>query len=307
MYQLPHADAAVELATLRADPAAAAHLLSHVAGRVGFVGSWQRPLRGSALLAVGAHEVLKVMAPQDATLSAVEVACLRGLYRTLPIATPQVLDAGDVEGWPYVRMTRLPGLELTEAWPALASAARFSLATQLGEALAVLHTIEAPREVPRLDWPLWRAQQLLRLEETQRDKGCPPQLLEGLQDFVGQQPLEAGRVGWLHTEIMREHLLVRETPRGWRLSGVFDFEPSWVAPVDYEFASVGLFFSAADARLLAEVERAAGVSIAPERLFAMAMLHRYANLGWYHRRLGGALSHAALAALWFGCSSDAIG
>ncbi len=305
MTQLPNIDGPVAFASLAADPVAAVRVLNHFAARVGFPGTWKRPRRGSALLAIGAHEVLKVMAPHDATLSAVEVACLRRLETVLPIATPRLLDAGQIEGWPYVRMTRLPGLELTEAWPLLGSADHFYLATQLGEALATLHAIEAPREVPYLDWLKWRAQRLARLEETQRGKGCPPQLLEGLYDFVAQQPIETGRSGWLHTEIMREHLLVQETPKGWRLSGLFDFEPSWVAPVDCEFASVGLFFSAADPRLLGEVQRAAGVAIAPERLFAIAMLHRYANLGWYHRRLGGPLNHAALAAAWFGCSGVA--
>ena len=124
------------------------------------------------------------MAPRDAELAAVEVACLRTLDGALPIATPRLVDAGHVAGWPYVRMTRLPGLELTEAWPMLGCDARFSLATQLGEALAMLH------------------------------------------------------------------------------------------------------------------------AIAPQRLFAIAMLHRYANLGWYHRRLGGPLNHAGLAAAWFGAGAE---
>ena len=290
-----------------ADTGASAALLGRLIRELGFSGPWHRPLRGSALLAISEGEVLKVMAPGDAAMSAIEVSCLRRLEGALPVATPRVLDAGVVAGWPYLRMARLPGLELTETWSALTHAAQLSLATQLGEALAILYGTAAPPEVPRLDWPAWRAQQLGVLDATQSAKGCPPPLLSGLRDFVAQQPLEAGRTAWLHTEVMREHLLVQETPVGWRLSGLFDFEPSWVAPVDYEFASVGLFFSAGDARLLREVQRAAGVSIAPERLFALAMLHRYANLNWYHRRLGGPPSHAALAAAWFGCTPAVLG
>ena len=201
-------------------------------------------------------------------------------------------------------MSRLRGVELVDAWPELTAAERLDLATQLGEALRVLHGIEAPTEVPRVDWAAWRADRLAGLVERQRARGCPDFLLESLPDLVSdgfsRAQLAEGRTGWLHTEVMREHLLVERGPTGWRLSGLFDFEPSWVAPVDYEFASVGLFFSAGEAPVLREVLRAAGVQASPERLFAMAAMHRYANFGWYHRRLGGPESVAGLAEAWFG-------
>ena len=128
----------------------------------------------------------------------------------------------------------------------------------------------------------------------------PPALLAGLERFVGDADLQEGRTGWLHTELMLEHLLVEQTDGGWRLSGLFDFEPSWVGPVDYEFSSVGLFVGRGDPAILGAVMREAGVDASPQRLFAMAMVHRYANLGWYHSRLGGPLDLDALAEAWFG-------
>ena len=121
-----------------------------------------------------------------------------------------------------------------------------------------------------------------------------------MHDFVSAADLADDQPAWLHTEAMREHLLVVEDGDTWRLSGIFDFEPAWVAPRDYEFASVGVFFSAGDRALLGEVLRSAGGTASPQRLFAMAALHRYAHLGWYHKRLGGPTEHAALADAWFG-------
>jgi len=50
-----------------------------------------------------------------------------------------------------------------------------------------------------------------------------------------------------------EHLLVEATASGPRLAGLFDFEPSWVGPVDYEFALAGIIVSAGDATLLQEI------------------------------------------------------
>ncbi len=111
---------------------------------------------------------------------------------------------------------------------------------------------------------------------------------------------DEGAVGWLHTEVMLQHLLVEKTAHGWRLSGIFDFEPSWVGPRDYELAAVGVFVAQGNGDLLKEVMRAAGMVCSPERIFAMACLHRYANLGWYQRLLGGPVTVMDTPQMWFG-------
>jgi hypothetical protein len=59
----------------------------------------------------------------------------------------------------------------------------------------------------------------------------------------------------LHTEIMREHLLVTPHADGWSLSGLFDFEPAMRGAREYEFASVGLFVSRGDAAFYLASER----------------------------------------------------
>lgn len=273
-------------------------VLDAIGGSLG-LGTLKRPTRGSVLVGLTETEVLKVFPPHETEHAALEVACLRALQGELPVRTAELIDQGVCQGWPWILMQRLPGQELAEAWPNLSHPHRLALATQLGEALKVLHALPAPQEVPRVDWAAWCAERLPRLEQLQRQKGCPEPLLDGLQTFVKGCDLGAGQTGWLHTEIMREHLLVEMTSRGPRLSGLFDFEPSWVGPVDYEYGAVGLFFSAGQPDLLHAVQRAAGREIDPERLFALTMMHRYAHLGWYHRRLGGPTDHAALARAWF--------
>lgn len=258
-----------------------------------------RPKRGSAIVGLGDGEVVKIMAPHDAAMLQTELACLSALDGKLPTPTPRVLDHGTWLGWPYLRMSRLEGEELTEAWDSLTPADHRSLATQLGETLAVLHGLEAPAEVPRVDWAAWCQERGTTVAQRQRSRGCSPELADALQRFMDGVDLSAGRAGWLHTEVMREHLLVTRASDGVRLSGLFDFEPSWVAPVDYEMSSVGLFFSAGDGELFGLVQRAVGVEISPERTMAMVLLHRYSNVAWYRRRLGGPEDPAALAAQWF--------
>ncbi len=264
------------------------------------LGPLKRPARGSVLVGLTESEVLKVFPPHEAGPAALELACLQALQGKLPVQTARVLDHGTRDGWPWIRMQRLPGQGLAEAWPTLTRAQHLDLAAQLGRMLKVLHTLPPPVLVPQVEWTAWCAQRLPELQAKQRSKGCPEALLDGLQSFVEGCDLRPGRMAWLHTEIMREHLLVEQTSEGIKLSGLFDFEPSWVGPVDYEYGAVGLFFSAGDAEIFRVVLDEAGVEIAPERLFALTMMHRYANLGWYHSRLGGPMSHQALAHAWFG-------
>lgn len=275
-------------------------LLQELVDHLGFEGPWSRPVRGSALLARGTHEVLKLMAPHDAAYLNTEAVCLEALEGQLPLPTARLLARGVYRGWPWVRMSRLAGDELFDVWPTLAQDERIALATQLGTCIGVLQRLPLPEGLPRMDWEAWLLERVPLLEARHRARGAPEALLQGLEAFVRDAGLQEGRRGWLHTELMLEHLLVQRTARGWRLSGLFDFEPSWAGPVDYEFSSVGLFVGRGDPAILGAVMHAAGVEASPQRLFAMAMLHRYSNLGWYHSRLGGPLDLEGLAEAWFG-------
>lgn len=107
---------------------------------------------------------------------------------------------------------------------------------------------------------------------------------------------------------MREHLLVAEGPGGaWHLSGLIDFEPAMRGEREYEFAAVGIFVAAGDARFLARTLTAYGYhedQLGPDlrrRLLAWGLLHRYGNLSRWLRRLPEPATPTlgALADRWF--------
>ena len=113
----------------------------------------------------------------------------------------------------------------------------------------------------------------------------------------------------LHTEVMRQHLLVTQGGDGrWRLSGLFDFEPAMHGAGEYEFASVGVFVSQGDRRFLRRVLTVYGYPAGElgldlaRRLLAWALLHRYSNLASWLRRLPQPYRPTldALADRWFG-------
>jgi hygromycin-B 7''-O-kinase len=186
------------------------------------------------------------------------------------------------------------------------------MADELGVAVAALHNIDT---APVADFtPRW--EEFIRAQredavERQRTRRLDPYWLERLPDFLQRwMPPTDARRSLLHTELMREHLLVEARDGGWRLSGLFDFEPAMVGAPEYDFASLGLFVSCGDGRflrrtLLAYGYRADELDAALQcRLMAYAMLHRYSNLRWYLERMpaDGAASFEDLAARWWALS-----
>jgi hygromycin-B 7''-O-kinase len=263
--------------------------------------------------AVGEALVLKVYPPIFADERDREAGVLRVLDERLPIPTPGVRNTGELEGWAYLLMDRLRGELLSDAWPRLNERDRGKLATELGEALRALHSIRDPAlEIVAGDFGEFLEQQRRSSVARQRSHGLDQRWLEQIPEFLSENPLSPGSADrLLHTEIMREHLLVEHAPAGWRFSGLFDFEPSMLGAHEYEFASVGLFFSCGESGLLRRVLLAYGY---PEselnpalerRLLAYALLHKYSNLPWYVRRLPppqGAMRLEQLAAHWWGLS-----
>ncbi|WP_437681464.1 phosphotransferase [Sorangium sp. So ce131] len=244
--------------------------------------------------AVGDTLVLKLYPPHAQGPFETESDVLALLAGRLPIPTPRLEATGALDGWGYVLMERLGGRSLAEAWPEVPPAARERLAEVVGECLAALHAID-PGEVRagRPDWAEFVRGQRERCVEQQRARGLGAAWLEQIPEFLGSVALEPpARGALLHTEVMREHLLVGPgAGGGLALSGLFDFEPAMVGAPEYEFASVGVFVSCGDAPLLRRLLCAYGYREGEldrslqRRFMAYALLHRYSNLRWYLERV----------------------
>jgi hygromycin-B 7''-O-kinase len=264
--------------------------------------------------AIGEKLVLKVYPPIYFDERDREAGVLGVLHERLPIPTAVVRAIGDLEGWGYLLMDRLRGALLTEAWPELGDEDRTRLATGLGGALRVLHSIRDPAlQVARVDWPSFLRRQRETCAERQRCRGLETHWVEQIEGFLSANPLDEGPAECLlHTEVMREHLLVERGPDGWHYTGLFDFEPAMIGAPEYEFASVGLFFSCAEPRLMRRVLLAYGYretdlnAALERRLLVYTLLHKYGNLASYLRRLPpreGATTLEQLASHWWGVTT----
>ncbi|MFJ2861823.1 phosphotransferase family protein [Kitasatospora sp. NPDC087314] len=255
--------------------------------------------------AVGREHVLKLFPAAGAEDGVTEERVLTHLQGALPIPTPDVRAAGAyVNGWRYVLMSRLPGGGLAPAWPRIPQTDRERIVHDCGEALAVLHALDPEPLADVLgpgDWGAFLARQRAGTVARQRERGLAEAWLEQIPDFLAAAPLpQAPQRALLHTEFMREHLLV-DPADGWRLTGLIDFEPAMVGDPAYDLVAVGLFTTRADRHLLGRLLAEYGHDFDPRLLMAYTLLHVYSHLPWYLRELKPfSRTLDDLAEEWFG-------
>lgn len=308
---LPLADSPAAWRALLRDDAALGAGVAALCARHGLAGVAVRRYGSGSLpvYALGAHHVLKLFPPDEADAAAVEARVLAAVQGALPVPTPAPLTIDRLDGWHYVLMSQLQGERMVEAWPRIGPRDRDRLADAVGACARALHAIDiAPLAGLQPAWgPFIEAQRDTALER-QRTRGLDPFWLDQVPAFLHtwMPPIEPASA-LLHTELMREHLLVAHDAAGWRLTGLFDFEPAMLGAAEYDFASLGLFVACGDGRFLRRVLLAYG--LAPSaldrawqcRCMVWALLHRYSNLPWYLERLppAGATTLEQLAARWW--------
>jgi hygromycin-B 7''-O-kinase len=278
------------------------------------------------VFAVGARYVVKLFAPPFTDAFENEREILAHVEGRLGVATPAVAASGMLDDWHYLVMTQLEGRTLRELWGGLARADQLGLARALGDVLRRLHALPTDpirSAVARPDWTVLVDDQRARCVERQAAHGAPEVWLARIPAFLSGRALDglvaraaptgdalgvAPRHALLHTEILREHVLAAEVAGTWRLTGLVDFERSMIAPIEYELAAVGLFFSEGDPEVLRALLVAYGLPAASlaaalrRRVLACALLHRHSNLAWFLERLPpapGTTTFEELADQWW--------
>lgn len=266
---------------------------------------------GSTIVfAVGERFVVKLFEPIFAEAAETERVVLEQLQGRLAVPTPALHAAGELEGWSYVVMEQMRGQSLAEVWAEIPLPARGELCRRLGEAVAGLHALAPLPVLPGPDWPSFVRAQADACVEQQRSRGLGEHWVRQIPDFLAGsdlRSLERATPVLLHTEIMREHVLVEPVAGGWALSGLIDFEPARTGAAEYELGSVGIFLAAREPGLLRAFLLGYGYPEAQlthelqRSMLVCTLLHRYSNLRWYLQRLPPrtATTLDELAADWF--------
>lgn len=259
------------------------------------------------VFAVGDHHVVKLFPPTDRSAFHTEWAALNHLDGFASVPIPRAVAAGERDPWSFIVMTRLPGCSLAEAWPTIEVDDRFRLMREMGAALAALHaTPTNDLAALAIDWPRFLEAQRASCRDRQRATGLGPPWVDAVDEYLARWiPADDGARVLLHTEVMREHVLVERREDAWHVSGLVDFEPAMLGAPEYEFASVGVFLTCAEPNLLRIFLNGYGAKVdeaLPYRMMAYALLHRYSNLRWYLERLpvrDDVRDLEALARTWF--------
>ena len=241
----------------------------------------QQPVQAAdtstVLVGLAGDVVVKLYAPFLRDHFVYERAALAHLHGRLSVPTPHLLGEGELQGWPWLAMTRLPGRTLDTCWSALPEPTRLALVHRIGQVAAELHALPvAPMQAVAPEWPVFLAGQRSRCALRQQRTGLPPQLLAQLAAFL-EGPVPAGPDVMLTGEFTPFNLLAE----GAQLSGMIDFGDGLVGPREYDWLGPLCFFVEGQAARAEAFFAGYGLPVPRDRrdaLLRLLLLHRYSHL-----------------------------
>jgi hygromycin-B 7''-O-kinase len=285
----PFADAR-EFDRIRADLGAFLPALREVCRRHGLTTSGLSAFGGGTNVVVSndAGQIIKLFPPFLRHQFEAERLSLPRLHGRVPVATPELLWEAELDGWPYLVMSRLPGRTLEDAWPELSHAERAEALARIGEIMRAAHALPTGGlEGIDLDWDAFVERQIAGCQARHRRMGLPEHLLVEIPSTLeSARPLLPRSVVpvLLTGEYTPENLLVTRAGGRWTLTGMIDFADACLGPREYDLLGPCLFLAAGSADLLRALLRSYGYEDADmtpalsRKLMALALLHRYSNL-----------------------------
>jgi hygromycin-B 7''-O-kinase len=251
----------------------------------------------NVIFAAGTQHIIKLYPPHWRRLCAVERLVAGHLHGKLSVTTPEIVAAGELEGWPYLVMQRLAGHSLAEVWDHLPLANQQQLVIDLGSLVAQLHALPTHGlDALEGDWPALVADRIYGCVARHREQGMPAAWLEQLPAYLAHaQPLypPSFAPAMVSGDIHQYHLLVVDAQGHWRLAGLFDFDDARIGFAEYDLAATGLFLMYGRPQLLRAFLQAYGYRDADltdalsQRLLAYTLLHRYRRFTWVRDEVVG--------------------
>lgn len=228
--------------------------------------------------------ILKIFPPLLRAQFLSERATLSALRDKLRIPIPEIVVEGERDGWPYLVITRLPGVLGSEAWPALAEAQKERLLAELGAVIAEVQRVP-PGALAELEpgWAEFMRGQIEGCRARHARLGLAQKFLDGLDDLlrdaaelIPMHPQPAILTG----EYIPENFLLTSRGDDWHLAGLIDFGDVMTGWREYDLLGPSAFMSAGRPGRVRSLFEGFGYSRAEmnfelkRRLLSLMLLHR---------------------------------
>ena len=234
----------------------------------------QREPPGTHIVFRAGSHILKLFCALWGDDYAAERAVLRHLRG---LQTPEVVAEGELEGWPYLIITAIPGRPVEGIWGELDLEEKQSIVEHLGGYMRALHQ-HPPIPELHTDWDRFLAERVERWEKHHRAEGAWRDWIRGrVANF--HEPSFAPVL--LNADITDEHVLVVHRDGHWRFSGVIDFGDAMMGHPHYEFVAPLVCLTIGEPSLSRTLAESYGLALTPalaDRLTTYCLLHKYGRL-----------------------------
>lgn len=278
----------------RADEALWREAAATIADRHRIAGPLRPTSRGSNVVLMGPTHVIKLVTPACARDLEVERAGLEIAAGRLPVATPEIVAAGELEGWPYLVMTRLGGDPAELLWDRFDAPTRARLLAAMGELTAAVHALPVADAGPlQVDWPAYLRTRRAAMTEKHRARGVDAAWIDEIERFVDAlPPVDAwpAETVFLHNDLHLDHVHVATDGDAPRLCGLLDFADAQIGAREAEFVTIGGFVAPSVPAAASIFLRGYGMpeaALTPElarRLTGHVLVHRYCDIAPILRR-----------------------
>ena len=213
----------------------------------------------------------------------------------LPV--PQLVAMGELEGWPYLVMTIVPGLPALEVWGRLDRPVQTSIIEELGRLLRQLHG-HPPIAALATDWSSFLRDRITQAEVHHR-AGEPwrswiRMRLAGFEEPSFEPVL-------LNADITEDHVLLSEQGGRWGISGLIDFGDAKMGHAYYDFVAPLAFYTFGQPWLARTLVESYGLRLTgevAERLTTYCLLHEFGRVGDFLSRCPVSDGDGFHRALW---------
>lgn len=237
------------------------------------------------VVGLGGELILKLFPPVLRHQFISERLSLAQLRGRLSVPIPEIVFEGERDGWPYLVITRLPGIVGSEAWPMLPEDQKERVLAEIGATIAQVQ--RAPLgELARIEpgWDRFMTGQIEGCRARHTRLGLPQKFLKGFDDLLAEAaatliPLNRPAV-ILTGEYIPENFLLSRDNNIWQLSGLIDFGDVMTGWGEYDLLGPSAFMSAGmpgRVRSLFEGFGYSNADINPalkRRLMSLMLLHR---------------------------------